>query len=141
MTTIAADVAEQAMCTDSKCTIGDTWFPSTKIYNRDDLLIGCAGGVSDIEKFMAWYDAEQDETNKPELDNLQALVLSTRGLHLFDSTCTSFEIERGFHAVGTGGNAALGAMLAGKSLTEAVSIACMIDPNSGGDIVYNKLEN
>ena len=69
-----------------------------------------------------------------------ALVLSREGLFYWASNLVPEPIERGFHAIGSGGNAALGALLAGAQVKRAVEIATEVDTSSGGEVVLHKLK-
>lgn len=141
MTTIA--VNRDMMVSDSKVTMEaatqDRVYQSQKIWvlkNGD--IMGCAGSNNDIEAFTKWYGSKK---KKPRLQDLEVVVLSTKGtIHAFDETCTKDTITGPFYAIGSGGQAALGAMEAGADITKAVEIACRIDPSSGLPIQIIKRE-
>lgn len=139
MTTVAADWKRGLMACDSMTSTVDAWWPSTKVYRVDGALIGGAGEASSIRSFVAWY-ADGQRLPKPKLGNFCALVLNADGLFYWASDLVAEPIERGFHAIGSGGNAALGAMLAGANVQKAVQIACQVDTSSGGDVVLHKLK-
>ena len=126
MTTIAACLRERAMCADSMVNTGDTWWPCNKITEINDCLVGCAGEADQGKKFLKWF-ADQTQ-RKPKLtDAFCALVLTRTELHYYCSTLIPETIERGFHAVWSGGPIALGAMLAGKDY-------CVVEPGRGGGL-------
>lgn len=104
------------MCADSMVSTGDTWWPCNKITEINDCLVGCAGEADQGKKFLKWF-ADQSQSKPKLTDAFCALVLTRTELHYYCSTLIPETIERGFHAVGTGGPIALGAMLAGKDLT------------------------
>lgn len=139
MTTIAADFRTLTMVSDSKTTHGDSWFPATKIYRINDELIGIAGACVDEQKWMKWH-CEGRTKPIPKLDSFAALILRKTGLFVVDATGVEMLIERGFHATGSGGTAALAVMLAGHPAKKAVEIACQIDASSGGDICVQRLK-
>jgi hypothetical protein len=138
MTTIAASVRERAMCSDANCVDGDVWWPTNKVFEINGALVGCAGDVSACNQFMDWY---KDTTQKKPkfIGAFSALVLTEQGLFSWDQTMVPEKIERGFHAVGTGASAALGAILAGKEIGAAVEIAAQVDPNSRPPFFYQVL--
>jgi hypothetical protein len=140
MTTIAADARRGLMACDSMTSTADSWWPSTKVHRAAGALIGGAGEAASIRQFVAWY-ADGQRMPKPKIsDNFCALVMSAEGLFYWASNLVPEPIERGFHAIGSGGNAALGALLAGASVQKAVQIACEIDTSSGGEVVLHKLK-
>lgn len=140
MTTIAADAKRGLMACDSMTSTMDSWWPSTKVHRVPGALIGGAGEAAGIRTFVAWYSDGQ-RSPKPKIpDSFCALVLTSEGLCYWASNLVPEPIERGFHAIGSGGNAALGAMLAGASVQKAVQIACEIDTSSGGEVVLHKLK-
>ncbi len=127
------------MVCDSRVQTDSTWWPGTKVIRVGDALIGGAGDSATISKFVDWYGTRR--TTKPKFgDNFVALVLDESGLHYWCSTLVPETVGRGFHAIGTGGNAALGAMMANANCRDAVHIACQIDPNSGGEIQSHNLK-
>ena len=140
MTTIAADARKGLMACDSMTSTADAWWPSTKVHRVADALIGGAGEAASIRQFASWY-ADGQRLPKPKIsDNFCALVLSREGLFYWASNLVPEPIERGFHAIGSGGNAALGALLAGAQVKRAVEIATEVDTSSGGEVVLHKLK-
>ncbi len=127
------------MVSDSKCSAGGTWYPITKIYRVGDDLVGLAGDVKEWQAWLKWYRADK-KGPRPKLDDFSALVLRPDGLYEACSNGLELKVERGFHAVGSGGNAAAAVMLAGHSAEEAVRIACLIDNGSGGDLQIHRLK-
>lgn len=140
MTTIAADAKRGLIACDSMTSTSDSWWPSTKVYRAGDALIGGAGEAAAVRQFVAWY-ADGQRNPRPKIsDSFCALVLSPDGLAYWASNLVPEPIERGFHAIGSGGSAALGAMLAGANVKRAVEIATEIDPSSGGEVVLHKFK-
>lgn len=134
MTTIVADARAGVMVSDSKCTGNGSWVPLTKVFRVNGDLFGFAGGVNEREKWLKWHRNGRKGV-RPKLESFEGLLLKPDGT-LYELCPDGLEmlIERGFHAVGSGGPAALGAMLAGKDAKAAVEIACLIDTHSGGEI-------
>lgn len=122
------------MASDTRATLGDMSFPTKKIHKAGDSLVGCAGGGNDCDFFIRWVAAGMIDDQRPVMespDEFQALVLNYDGLFYYDHSCVAYKIERDFHAIGTGGMAALAALMCGKTPKRAVEIACKINPNSG----------
>lgn len=133
MTTIAANAEQGVMVCDSRTQIDGMWWPAEKVFRVGRALIGGSGDSAAIRKFVAWYGTNR--LSKPKLgDAFNALVLDDTGLYYWCATLVPEKLMRGFHAVGSGGAAALGAMLAGATCREAVHIASQIDTYTGGDI-------
>ncbi len=139
MTTIAADARTGIMVCDSRTQIDGTWWSSTKVVRIGDCLVGGAGDSGAIRRFYKWFQAGK-KTPLPKIpDNFCALTLCATGLEYWSSTLIPEPIERGYHAIGSGGNAALGAMMAGADCEQAVKIACLIDTHTGGDVISHSL--
>lgn len=139
MTTILADAKKGLMVCDSKATCDGSWFPVTKVYPVDGELIGFAGLMTEGTRWLDWY-ANGQRGKMPAIDNVSVLILSTDGVRLVESSGRNVHIERGYHGIGSGGNAALGAFMAGADARKAVEIACQIDAGSGGQIHVHKLK-
>jgi len=138
MTTIAANAMAGEMVSDSKCSYGDLWFPTEKVFRVGDELVGCAGDVKHWRDFLRWYQGGKKGA-RPKGAEYTALILRKDGLWQFDSNGLEMRIERGFHAIGSGEKAAIAVMLAGHSTREAVEIACQVDAESGGEVRAYKL--
>ena len=139
MTTILADAKKRIMVCDSKATCGDSWFPITKVYQIEDELVGFAGAASEGTRWLDWY-ANDQRGKMPSIENVSVMILSTHGVRLVEGSGRIVPIERGYHAIGSGGNAALGAFMAGADARKAVEIACRIDAGSGGDIHVHRMK-
>lgn len=139
MTTILADANAGVVVCDSKCSGGDVWFPMTKVHRVGDELIGIIGTVSQGAIWLEWYRGGKKGT-RPKLATFGALILREDGLYEVDAEGFEQRIDRGFHAAGTGGPCALAAFMAGAGHARAVEIACLIDNNSGGDVIVHSLK-
>lgn len=139
MTTVAADHRSLSMVGDSKCTSGDIWSPMTKVFAHKGELIGISGDVRQATRWLKWYTGPR-RGSMPKLLEYEALVLRKDGLFHVTSDGFEMRVEQGFYAIGSGAMAALALMTAGHSTTEAVEIACRVDPGSGGDLQVHKLE-
>lgn len=140
MTTIAADARKGIMVCDSRTQVDSHWWPSTKVVRIGDWLVGGAGDSGAIKRFKKWFEAGK-KTPLPKVgENFCALSLGPDGLIYWCSTLIPEPIERGFHAIGSGGNCALGALMAGADCKKAVEIACLIDTYTGGEVVVHRLK-
>jgi hypothetical protein len=122
----------------------------TKLYRKSitegrrtfDVIIGTAGEAFSALVFVDWYG-----TGKPMPDVLRdlggdftCLILRPDGLYEADVYCRPDKITEDFYAVGSGSKEALAAMHCGKSAAEAVRIAALIDPYTGGRTVSMSLD-
>ena len=70
---------------------------------------------------------------------LSRLLLDENGLYEHESPLVPMRIEGDCSAIGTGAQAALGAMLMGADPEEAAQVACAIDPYCSGPITVEEL--
>jgi hypothetical protein len=141
MTTIAASAAEGVMVCDTRIQIeGDVWWPGEKVFRVGDALIGGAGDSAAIRKFLDWYRAGRKSLKaKWAGGEFEALVLDASGLSYWCPTLVPEPIVRGFHAIGSGGKVALGAMFEKATCERAVHVASLVDTNTGGEIQVHRL--
>lgn len=130
MTTIAAN--KQCMASDSNVVTGKTFFEGRpKIIRIGDAIVGAAGHVTAINKFVRWLQKKNPRLKKPEFtkkETLTALVLTTKGLFQIDEGLEFDEVVQPYFAIGTGALVALTAMDFGASPERAVEAACKRDP-------------
>jgi hypothetical protein len=138
MTTIAGDHRAGVMVCDSKCSGGGNWYPMTKVHRVGDELVGMAGHVKDGQAWLKWYRAGK-KGPRPKTEEFVALSLRKDGLYEICADGLEQLVERGFHAVGSGGSAAVAVMLAGHDAKRAVEIALQVDTGSGGEIHVHTL--
>jgi len=139
MTTIAADARTGVIVSDSKMSLtsSDVWLVVRKIHRHKADLIGISGDVEAEMKWLDWLSSGR-KGRMPSNSGIEALILRKEGLFYLLGPATEFKIERGWHAIGSGGGLALGAMSHGASAEEAVAIACQHDLGSGGDLqIFN----
>lgn len=125
MTTIVC--TREGMAADSRMT-SDMKEKVVKIHRVGEKLIGFAGSVTHALKFIHWYDTREGDT--PSLDDTEVLVLSKEGIEYWDDAMYPIKVKGKFTAIGSGSQAALGAMFAGADMKSAVRIACKIDTYS-----------
>jgi hypothetical protein len=130
------------MAADTRMAIDGRMNRCEKLFRRAGALIGLAGDDAPALIFLDWYGTGRA---RPELlvtgeADFHALVLDDkRRIWLYDKWCRGERISEPFYAIGTGADAALGAMHMGASAVRAVKVACKIDINSGLPAVYMKV--
>ena len=143
MTTIAIDKNYMLAC-DGRSTIGDIICNKTtpKIFRVEDDFIAGAGRYVNALEFVEWY---KDRSRKcPNVEGTTIIVLlSKKKKLLLVETSSSGNIHMTAvdvpFALGTGGQLALGAMLAGKNAKDAILIAAQRDVYTNNKVkVYNK---
>lgn len=137
MTTIAADAKQGVMVCDSKCTYGETWFPIQKVIRHREELIGYAGDVDQAFAWIDWY-TKGKIGKPPRADGVEILILRKNGL-FYATGCNESRVPRGFHAIGSGGAAAVAGMLHGATVQRSVKIAIQVDAQSGGAVRTHRL--
>lgn len=131
-TTIAYD--GKHIAADSQITQGTTKFFGNKLIQIGTDVVGCCGLCSDIEKFKSWYKDRRQP--KPDLTSFSALVLLPSGrCYRYDEELDRTEVLAPY-AIGTGKEAALGALKAGVCAKRAIEIAREVDLYTGGDVSY-----
>lgn len=100
---------------------------------KDGRVAGACGLTTDCQQLIRWLDEGGD---KPTLgEEVAALVLNVDGT--VDWIDNKFEIVRNGllpAAIGSGGDLAIGMMLAGKSPKDAVELVCTRQIDCGGPI-------
>lgn len=119
-------------------------YSTDKIFKIGDSIVGVAGEVALTCAFLSWFRRECPAGEMMGVDDEEAgfgaLVLNSRGLFYYSNCCDPDRIHDPFYAIGSGGNAAIAAMMCGKSPHDAVRIASKIDPSTGGAIKVLALE-
>lgn len=143
MSTIIA--SREGMACDSQCS-GDGMANCSvqKVWRIGDGLVGVVGAYSLAVMFIrhlkAWEETGEWPEHKPDMEGVAALMLSPDGIYRFDQSAYPWKIEDKAYALGTGGQAALGAFYAGASLRDCVKIAAKLDTGTGGRIKTYELE-
>jgi len=136
MTTIAASLAHKEIAADSKCSGDDSFCNVYKLRSWKDGPVGAAGDWAQILKF---YDALETSGEIDAEWDIEVLQLQASGLYIYEASLKPYPIKDKFYAIGSGAAYALAAMALGKSPKEAVEIAAMFDPGTGGEIDVLKL--
>jgi len=148
MTTIVLDRRSRTMVSESKLTIT---FPRTKkpdvqartckIRKVNGILVGASGDTLYTEQILRWAKTKRTKTIKfPEGAEIEGLLLIDGKIIHIDDAGEPIELDQDFFAIGSGGQAALGALYAGADAITAVRIACKIDPHSEEPIVILTLD-
>ncbi|TYO65499.1 hypothetical protein FXV83_16315 [Bradyrhizobium hipponense] len=110
----------------------------TKIVRResDGALCGGSGNLNWLQAFHRWFlDGEKDD-EMPEPSEYDNAIIARKDdpeVEIFEFG-GSFVFEPNFTAIGSGKEYAFGAMSAGADAEEAIRIACLYDPGTGGEV-------
>lgn len=138
MTTIT--FRDGVLAGDTKCTSESGWvrgFLPRKVWKLADGRL-CAGSGDYARVFSIVRELQREPTFEIDVGTSAVIYLiSANGKHIriYEDGKHSYEVEGGFWAWGSGMPVALGAMYAGASAREAVRIASLVDPHSGGRVV------
>ena len=108
-------------------------FSATKIKVIGHQIVGCAGLVQDINKFMRWLKdptSEYPEFSDNDEKGFDAILLNKDGIFCYSSSCVGDKVDDPFLAIGSGGRAAKAAMIMGASPRRAVEVASQCDKNT-----------
>lgn len=108
-----------------------------KLFRFHGVIYGLAGEVAAWDGIKAWLRTG-GQNRKPPGD-WSILAMAPRRIRTFDTLNGWIELDEKMYAIGTGGAAARGAMMAGAPVLKAVRYAISIDPNSGGGVRYMRL--
>lgn len=108
-----------------------------KIYydNEKDIYYAYAGSNSCqkvVNAYITGYEDLSTEIEKMDESSEVLIYLCGKGKLLVITRSGITDYENSFHAIGSGGPYALGAMAAGKSSSEAVAVASNLDVFTGG---------
>jgi 20S proteasome alpha/beta subunit len=126
VTTVTYDSHSKIMASDSSCFVGSTHILSMrKVWRVGGGLVGCAGDVADILKFVRWIKDGADEDDYPEMGSLEAIVVDPHGVaRAYENGHSAGMLIRDpYCAIGSGRDVALGAMFAGAGAKTAVQAA------------------
>ena len=132
MTTIAARFSTLEIASDSQVSGDDIKYNVEKLRQGSRSIYGGAG---DWDKLLSAFQAL--EAGKTELDDdcdVEIIELRHDGIWVYEGTMIPAKIKNDFYAIGTGAGYAIAAMHLGKSPKEAVEIAALYDPGTGGPI-------
>lgn len=141
MTTIAVSLDTMEMAADSRCSDESGSYNVEKIRKGKDCYFAGAG---DWDKLLKFYDALENLKSGAELDSdtdVEVIELrADKSIWVYESLLIPSKLKNRFFAIGTGANYAIAAMHLGASPKQAVEIAAVYDPATGGPIDVVKLE-
>jgi len=132
MTTIAARFSTREIAADSMCSGESVHYHVTKLKVGARSVFGGAGEWDALLKFYALLEAPGGAVD--EDCEVEVLELREDGIWVYESTFIPARIKNDFYAIGTGAHYAIAAMHLGLTPREAVGIAAMYDPCTGGPI-------
>lgn len=139
MTTVVCD--RKSMSSDSQSTTGHQMSDVTKLFRSPEgHVIGICGEYETALEFKDYLCGDRKKCPK-HLEEVEALVLTTEGkiIHYYGSK-KPIVIRSKYAAIGTGSDAALGAMYLGDVLrkpvspAQAIRAACKVDAYSSGKV-------
>lgn len=152
MTTIVYSPDEGVIGADSQDSGGMLKMPCEKLYRVNGHIIGTAGGSYSGLLFVRWFgewdgepdyadwDQHPDLVNLDEDEDFECLVVRPNGsCYTVNRLFVPYEMKEGYVGIGSGAGPALGALMAGAPVRQAVKIACTIDMMSSGPIVTMKI--
>lgn len=129
------------LAADKRASIGSLYRKTTKIFRRNNCLVGYAGDADKAEELMAWWAAGANPKEFPEpcRDDSRTwaslLVVSPGGLLHYQRTPYPVRYDSGQSmAIGSGRDFAMAAMHLGKTAAEAVDVACALDSGCGDGV-------
>jgi hypothetical protein len=137
MTTVAASLDFMEIAADSMCSGDDGHYLVEKLKRGKQSAFGAAG---EWDKILKFYEAIEKGGELDSECDIEVLELRHDGLWVYEGTIIPARIKNRFYAIGTGAGYAIAAMHLGKSPKEAVQIAALFDPGTGGPIDVITLE-
>jgi hypothetical protein len=122
---------------DSMCSGDDGHYLVEKLKRGKQSAFGAAG---EWDKILKFYEAIEKGGELDSDCDIEVLELRHDGLWVYEGTIIPARIKNRFYAIGTGAGYAIAAMHLGKSPKEAVQIAALFDPGTGGPIDVITLE-
>jgi len=106
-----------------------------------DMVVGYAGCLDSGVKFLGWVKRGMGSRGKPNdlHDEFIGLVLDEDGIYEYRYQLVAIRVEEDCWAIGSGAQAALGAMFMGATPEEAAEVACAIDPYCSGPINVERM--
>lgn len=145
MTTVVWSAKHKMLAADRQ--VGSPIVEKPKILDAGKYLLAGAGYYDDLYEVALWLSKGADENDKPELpdrsdgDSNFLVVTKETGEAAWLTTpfLRPVPIHEEFYTLGSGGDFALGALMAGANPAKAIAIAIHLDPQSGGYVDVIKL--
>ena len=112
-----------------------------KVHVVRDMIVGYAGCLDSGVRFLGWVKRGMGSRGKPNdfPDEFIGLILDEDGIYEYRYQLVPIRVEGDCWAIGSGAQAALGAMYMGATPEEAAQVACAIDPYCSGPITVERL--
>jgi hypothetical protein len=136
MTTIAAKFSTLEIAADSMVSGDDSFYLVEKLRRGKESVYG---GCGDWDKILKMFQVLESGGDLDSDTDVTVLELRRDGIWIYESTIIPAKIKNDFWAIGTGANFAIAAMHCGKSVKEAVEIACLYDTSSITPVDYMTL--
>jgi len=151
MTTVVVDSLNREMAADRMACADGTIMKVTKIvtvFDETNQMWCCFASCGDYEHcslFERWFleacQGYKDDSTYPKDGSFNALVLYDDGtVLLYLSAGQPVNVQNRFHGIGSGADAALGALHMGATLPIAVKIAAKVDNGTGLGVQLVNLE-
>lgn len=106
--------------------------PCQKIFQKKGVYCAVAGDLGAAKKAALWLLGRKKNKPKLEDEEFEIILVSKDRQEYYDESLVALELPTP-HAIGSGKQPALAAMLAGENGREAIRIAARIDPNTSVD--------
>lgn len=149
MTTIAINKEDGKVVVSADTQLTGLWKDNKKfikIYkliagNGDEAIVGGSGSASSIYAFFDWCASGMEYEDYPaeHAGEAQFIMVTKKSVLCYENYPRPIEV--GFpYSIGSGGQYAMGAMLAGAKATESVKIASKLDPYTNSKVYTLLLE-
>ncbi len=111
----------------------------TKIFKVNGHLVGIAGAMDVAIALLRWFENGCDDDDWPSLQHdereCSMMVVSPEGvISVYERYPLPIVFEQGAHAIGSGRDFALAAMLLGCDPMKAIEVASELDAWTGGGV-------
>lgn len=136
MTTVAASIKFREIAADSRCSDDSGHYLVHKLRTGQDYARGAAG---EWTKCLKWHELMEKGGEADDDLDVEGIELRPDGIWVFEGIISGAKIKNEFFAIGSGAPYAIAAMHLGLSPREAVELAALYDPGTGGEIDVWKL--
>jgi ATP-dependent protease HslVU (ClpYQ) peptidase subunit len=106
----------------------------------DGSIFGGAGNYCAVRRLFQWADTGFEGKRPPKTQDAECLLIrADKSVWCLDGQGDPYEVEGDFHAIGSGGDYALGAMAMGADPLKAVRVAAEFDPMTSGPFQSERL--
>ena len=149
MTTLVLSRKERAMVADRQATNSVTGHKTQmgkkiqRLFHPDtgEILLGCAGENDACTKFEMYFRKTLETpgivVSEKDVRKMTAIAFYSSGkIYVYEGSLTPFELDDKVYGIGSGAPYAIGALLHGANLKEAIRIASVCDAYTGFGIQY-----